>query len=201
MAAFTLLKSVQNLLVVGPIYNKLDKLKEIEKLLPSYDRIIFNDSITFGNHNHHSIKSQINAMEQLLVSGKVIYNVGNVDLVSANEMDMLKPRQAKIANWIYSKSNVVVADFSGSFRVIIVSGGIPSSITNYERLDNNVEVSFITHPHETYTGGLGYVIANLPLTREEPKYHRYSAQIGNDKDGQVYALEVDRNGVQRTILL
>lgn len=201
MTIFTLPKSIQKLLVVGPVYNKTNKLDEIEKLLPEHDWIILNDSISFDNHNYHSIKSQTTRIDRLLATGKVVYNVGNIDLTIASQMDILNPDQLKIAQWIQNKSNVVVANFNGSFQLIVVSGGIPPHIVNYEQLENNLEVSFATHPHDTYTGGLGYVISNQPCTKWAPKFYRYSVQIGNTLKGQVYALKIDRNGVQRTILI
>lgn len=201
MTMLILPKSIQNVLVVGPLYNKLDKLEKIERLLPLYDWIVFNDSISFSPDTYHSIKPQIDLMNQLIASGKVIYNAGSVDLSVAVSLDILDPLQSKIESWIRCKPNVVKADFNGSFQVIIVSGGIPSTITNSDQLQSNIGISFTAHSHESYTGGLGYVITNLPLTKKEPQYYRFSAQIGNTIDGQVYALEINRNGIQKTILL
>src|SRR5271154_4309866 len=160
MTALTLPQSLENLLVVGPIYNKLDKLDEIEKLLPQYDWIVFNDNISFTDNNLLTTLSQIRRMDQLLASGKVVYNVGNMDLAMANQMDIWDPDQLTIAEWIQNKPNVVIADFDGSFQAVVLSGGIPSHITDREQLIDNIEVSFAIHPHETYSGGLGYVICN-----------------------------------------
>lgn len=201
MAIFTLPKSVQNLLVVGPIYNKFGKLKEVEKLLPEFDWVVFNDGITFNYTNLRGARQHMEMMDELLATGKVIYNVGSIDLTLANKMDILQSDQLWIENWIRTKSNVVVGDFNGSYRVIIVSGGIPSGITKLEQLENNTEVSFVPHPHETYSGGLGYVITNSPLTDLVPRYYRFSVQIGNTPEGRIYGLKVNRNGIYRTILV
>src|SRR5271163_997978 len=185
MTALTLPQSLQNILVVGTIYNKLNKLDKIESLLPQYDWIVFNDSISFTDNNISSVVSQIKRMDQLLASGKVVYNVGNMDLTLANKMDIWDPDQLTIAEWIQNKPNVVMIDFDGSFQVVILSGGIPSHITHREQLEDNIEVSFATHPHEIYSGGLGYVICNGPLTPWAPKFYRYSVQIDNTLAGQV----------------
>src|SRR5271154_4036970 len=122
MTVLTLPQSLQNLLVVGPIYNKLDKLDEIEKLLPQYDWIVFNDNISFTDSNISSVVSQIKRMDRLLASGKVVYNVGNMDLTMANKMDIWDPDQLTIAEWIRNKPNVVIADFDGSFQAVVLSG-------------------------------------------------------------------------------
>jgi hypothetical protein len=201
MASLTLPKSLQKLLVVGPVYNKLNKIDEIEKLIPEHDWTIFNDSITFTNNHIPTLVSQLERMDQLLASGKVIYNAGSIDWTVANQMDILQPDQLKIAQWIQNKPNVVIANFNGSFQLVVVSGGIPADIISHEQLNDNMEVSFVPHPHQTYPGGLGYVICNGPLTPWAPKFYRYSMQIGNTIEGQVYALQIDRNGVKRTILV
>lgn len=140
-------------------------------------------------------------MDRLLALGKVIYNAGRIDLTTTAQMDFMDHDQIQIAQWIRTKSNVVRVNFGDSFQLLVMGGGFSSNITNCEQLRNNLEVSFITHPHQTYAGGLGYVVSNLPLTTSKPSYHNYSAQIGNTIDGDVYALEINRNGVQKSILL
>ena len=201
MVAIALPKSIQKILVVGPVYNKLDKIDEIEKLIPEHDWTIFNDSITSSYSDILTTHKAIEKIDRLMASGKVIYNVGVMDLAVASQMDILKPYQLKVAQWVQTKPNVVLANFNGSFQVVVVSGGLPSHLTKQEQLMDNVEVSFFHHPHQTYTGGLGYVICNGPLTPWAPKFYRYSVQLGNTPAGQVYALQIDRNGVKHTILV
>lgn len=201
MALFTLPKFIQNVLVVGPIYNKLDKLEKIKQLMTSYDWIVFNDSITYNIDICSDNNPQIKLMDQLLSSGKATYNIGKIDLLLASKLNIFNSTQSKIESWIRNKPNVVKIDFNSSFQLLVVSGGIPVNITKQEQLESNIEISFMIHCHQTYTGGLGYVISNFPLTQSAPTYYRYSSQIGNAVDGQVYALEINRNGVQKTILI
>lgn len=201
MALLTLPKSLRNLLVVGPIYDKLSKLDELEKMLPDYDWIVINDHISLDHHNHHSIETSINRRDKLLSTGKVVINISHADLVYASSLDLLDPLQCKIEGWLRARPNIVLADFDKSFHCLIVDGGIPPHISRLEELNNNMEVSFIPHPHETYSGGLGYVVSNTPMTKGKPQFYSYSAQIGNTPEGQVYAFKMDRNGIRRTILL
>lgn len=204
MTALTLPKSIQKLLVVGPIYDQMDKLSKIYKLLPEYDWIIFNGGITCHLANLYGIFETIgmlDRMDSLLSSGKVVYNVDGSDLERASILDIIDPQQLKIGEWIRKKSNVVLADFGGSFQVVVVSGGIPTHITQREQLMDNIEISFAIHPHEIYTGGLGYVVCNHPAAYLRPIFFRYSVGIGRAPWGQLYALELDRNGVQKTILV
>lgn len=201
MALLTLPKTLQNVLVVGPIYNRLDKLKELEKMLPEFDWIIINDHISSDHYNHHTVESSIKHRDQLLSTGKVVCNIGGVDLLYASKLDVSDPLQFKIENWLRSQPNVVLMDFGGSFQCLVVDGGIPSHITKLKQLTDNIEVSFAPHPHQTYSGGLGYVISNTPLTPWAPKFYPYSVQLGNVPAGQVYAFKIDRNGIRRTILV
>jgi hypothetical protein len=197
MATFVLPKSIQKVLVVGPIYNKLDKLNEIQKLLPEFDQVVINGILALGDYSYSINEKVLTRLDELLATGKVVCNMGGADLLFASKLDPLDPRE----KWISSKPNVVLIDFGGSFQCIVVGGGIPSHITSLDQLMDNVEVSFAPHPHQTYSGGLGYVICNTPLTQWAPKFYPYSAQLGNTGEGQVYAFKLDRNGIQRTISL
>ena len=188
------LKYLQNLLVIGPIHNKLDK---ISSLLDKYDLIVVNDGLTSIEDN---IINRLSIMDQLQSTGKVIYNVGRIDLTLANKMNIFQSDQLKIAEWIQSKSNAVLVDFYQSSQLVVVSGGIPPSITNHAQLSHNIEMSFITHPHQMYNGGLGYVICNYPLTIA-PEFHPYSVNIGNINLERVYALNINKDGIQDTLLL
>lgn len=197
MVALTLPKSIQKVLVVGPINNKLDKLDVLEKMLPEFDQVVINGNSSFDDHNLSVAQQITNRLDQLISTGKVVYNTSGADLLFASKLDPSNP----IEKWIHDKPNVVLIDFGGSFQCVVVSGGIPSHLTTQDQLLDNIEVSFAPHPHETYSGGLGYVICNSPLTKWAPKFYRYSVQLGNTPEGQVYAFKMDRNGIRRTILL
>ena len=201
MDLITLPKSLHNLLVVGPIYNKLSKLDELEKMLPNYDWIVINDSCATDQDNFPSIEMSIKRREKLLSTGKIVITVSRKDLVYAGSLNLSDSQQSKIESWFRAQPNIVLANFGESFRCLIVNGGIPSHISNIDELTNNIEISFAQHPHEKYSGGLGYVISNTPITQWAPRFYAYSAQIANTIDGQVYAFHIDRNGIQRTILI
>lgn len=195
MVALTLPQTVRNVLIVGPINNKLDKLDAIEKLLPEFDWVVINGILSLDDYILSIDEQTLNRLDQLISTKKVVCNMSAPDLLVANR------DSSDTEQWIRSKPNVVLINFGGSFQCIVVHGGIPSHITSLDQLEDNLEVSFAPHPHETYSGGLGYVIANTPVTKWAPKFYRYSAQLGNSVEGQVYAFKIDRNGIRRTILL
>ena len=193
--------SIQTLLVVGPIYNKIDKLQTIEKLLPQYDWVIFNDSIASLNNDTDHILLFMEKIDKLSDSGKMTYIKGSQDYGFIHSANLLDSASLKIESWLRTKPNVVMADFKGQYQLIVTSGGIPPHLNNLNMLEDNIEISFAPHPHQTYTGGLGYVICNSPLTKWAPKYYRYSVQLGNTKEGRVYALNINSHGIRRTILV
>lgn len=196
MAALVL-SSVKKVLVVGPIWSKIDKLLLVEQLVGDYDQIIINGGLSISNVDVR------NRIDQLLQTGKVSYNIDNQDLVLASRSYILDSEQLLIEKWIRNKPNVALITFPNGFDVSIVNGGMPT-VKCRDELKDNLEASFISRNwHSGYTGGMGYVVSNHPLTQQAPKFHRYSVQMGNSDvpQSQVYALDIDQYGVRRTIVL
>lgn len=201
MTAIILSKPLRKFLVIGPIYNKLDKLSKIDNLLSQYDYIIFNSGL-FPSEDIRQAKESIQQFTEWSRGKKVIYINGRSDLLLLN-----KTEDKNITRWIYNNCNVVIASFD-SRNVVITDGGIPNDIKGMYELTDNLEVSFVSFfddkPwHNSYNGGLGYVIANNPLTNKPPEYYNYSMQMGNlyEPNAAVYAQEVDEIGLKNCILL
>jgi predicted phosphodiesterase len=198
MVALTLQNSSHKILVVGPIYDKLDKLERVEKLSSFYDLVILNGNICYP---FDGAEERIKYLSNYL-SGKIIYNAGNYDLQL-----MQQTTSEKIKEWINNKPNVILIGFKNQTSIIITSGGLSPQMTKKD-LYNNLETSFISNIdnkpwHVLYGGGYGYVISNNPLSLAAPHFYNYSAQIGNSygPENQVYAQEIDQYGLKDTILL
>jgi hypothetical protein len=198
MTAISLQKSNQKILVVGSIYNKMDKLTRAINLSKYYDTTIFNGNICYP---FDKVEERLEILDKYL-STNIIYNLGNYDLQYYNQT-----QNKNIKDWITNKSNIINIDFDNQSRVIIVSGGILPHFTKQELLDN-LEISFVSlikdKPwHQSYNGKLGYVISNNPLTNQSPIFYNFSAQIGNSyqEEVQVYGQEINKYGLQQTILL
>lgn len=191
-----------NILVISPIYNKINKIQEIKKMSSEYDWIIFNDGITQPNDSRENIIQRMSIIDELIACNKAIYNIGNLDYLTRYQLDILNSQDLYIDRWLKDKPNLTVVNFDNSYQLLITSGGIPNHCQTIDQLvSNGTESSFTIHPHETYSGGLGYVISNQPYTKWVPKYYRYSVQIGNTIDGQVYALKINKYGIQRTLIV
>jgi len=203
MIALTLSKTSEKILIVGPVYDKLDKLQRAAELVDNYDLVIFNGSLCFPFSDIAKVKERITIMDGLLKNEKVIYNISDLDLTCTAQV-----KDKDINKWILSKPNVIIIKYVGQSNIIITSGGIPSKVKHIENLTNNLETSFVSSIdgkpwHKSYNGMLGYVISNNPLTMKDPELYDYSAQIGNIYNPQtnVYAQEIERDGLKKRILL
>lgn len=203
MVALTLENSNHKILVVGSIYDKIDKLKNAISLKDNYDLIIINGNACYPNDNLNMVRDRVELIDQYLQTGKIIYNVGQFDLHLINKLEENDP----LKKWIEERPNIILISFQNQSSLIVTSGGLTPQI-NKKNLYDNLELSFVSYIqnepwHKLYGGSLGYVISNNPLTKKEPQFYNYSAQIGNIyyELTQVYAQEADQFGLKKTILL
>ena len=202
MPGLVLPQPFQKILVVGPLYDKIDKLSRLSDLALEYDWIIFNGGLCYPSDDIEQVKDRIVKMKQFITAHQAAYLVGRSDYLL-----LTKTKDRDIENWVNGSYNVVLLDFS-SRGVVVTDGGIPDWITKRTELLDCLEASFLSRVdgkpwHETYNGRIGYVITNNPLTDKHPKYYRHSMQLGNSysPENAVYAVEVDEIGLKKTIVL
>jgi hypothetical protein len=207
MTAHIVSKNVNKVLVVGPVYDKTEKLNRVQNMIPNYDYVIFNGGLCYPNENILEVKQRTNRMDQLIKTGRVIYSADAHDLKLASSL-YAADSDPQLLNWILSKPNVVIVNFVKSQTTTIITGGGVGPKMNREVLMDNLETTFISKIngvswHKIYGGTYGYIISNNPLTLKEPQFYSFSAQIGNSygPETQVYAQEVEGLGLKRTILL
>lgn len=199
------LKAWKKFLVVGPIYDKIEVLPQVEAMLPNYELVIFNGNVSYPNDDIDKVKIRLGVMDRYLQPHRVIYNMGNYDFQLLKKLED-EGAEPYIRKWFKKRSNVVLVQMPYQ-NIIITSGGIAPKMTQEELFDG-VEASFVSKVndspwHRWYGGAYGYVISNNPLTQGEPQYYNYSAQIGNlysDKV-QIYAQEVQEGGLGKSIPL
>lgn len=186
---------IKKILVVGPLYDNTNKLKNIKNYINQYDLIVLNGNISFP-FNNFDFKNRIKLIDELLATNKIIYNIGNLDYKISLDEEC-------VAEWLKDKPNVINLNFDRGANIIITNGGISDTIKN---LYNNLEASFVNlinnKPwHELYDGRFGRVISNLPLD-DSPSFYNYSARIGTKysaNNTKVYAQEVSSKGLLNTI--
>lgn len=206
MAARIISKTANKVLVIGPIYDKIEKFSKIQELAPNYDNVIFNGGLCYPFDKLSEVEKRITQFNETFKSYKTIYVINQHDLLCAKYLyDTLQG--FNIFKWIMRKPNVVLMKFKNQTNMIVTGGGIIPTM-NRESLTDNLETSFVSNIdgkpwHKKYTGLMGYVISNNPLTSQKPKFYPFSIQLGNQysQNVQVYAQEVEPYGLKRTILL
>jgi hypothetical protein len=199
MVAFTVKNCQQKVLVVGPIYDKIEKLQKIKEIEHNYQYIIFNGNLLYPYVNTNELEERI----KLFDNKKWLFNVGQFDLLALLNREL----SSNVSKWINSKPNVIIIEFINKTNLIILGGGVIPKMNKRDLLDS-LEVSFVSNFnneiwHKSYGGGYGYIISNNPLTDKEPAFYNYSMQLGNvfSPDNKVYAQEADQYGLKETILL
>lgn len=194
----------EKILIVGPIYDKIDKLLKIEKLISKYKYIIFNGNLYYTLCNLEMFQERIDIMNKLISTGKIIYVLGNEDYMLFSDLTIKCPEN--IAKWYIQCPNVVMIEFINSLRVIVTCGGVTPKM-NKDKLMDNLETSFVSKIndkpwHELYNGNYGYIISNNPLSENPPEFYNYSMRLGTPKESEiVFAQEADQFGMKETILL
>ena len=206
MVALIIEKFEKKTLVVGPIYDKIEILQSHKKLWDQQELIIFNGNLCYPNDNLEQVEKRIEIMDDLIESGKVIYNLGDQDLLLLRRLDQNR-KNPRIKNWLQNKSNVVIIKYLMQTQFIITNGGVLPTMRQKD-LHHNFETTFISNIdgqpwHHKYGGSYGYIISNNPLTQEMPQYHNFSLQLGNTyhQKSSTYAARVGQYGVEHIFSL
>lgn len=200
MVALTVKNFTKKILVVGSFYDKIEILQTYQNLWDQHDLIIFNGNLCYPNDNLELVERRIEKMDNLLQTGKFIYNLGNQDLMLMKRLSD-NSKYTAIINWLKNKSNVIIIDFLNQSSLIITNGGVTPEMKRTD-LYNNIETSFVSFVdnkswHQQYGGNYGYIISNNPLTHDPPKLYNFSIQLGNiysDKS-QIYAVQIEQHGI------
>ncbi|CAM6006398.1 unnamed protein product [Sphagnum balticum] len=181
MTALTIKNRVEDVLVIGPLYDRIDRLSEAQKHFEDYDLVIFNGNLCFPSDNLSEVEHRIQEMSQVLNS-KIVYNVGRYDLQLLTKLRRDGIHDA-ICSWIAPRPNVIIVPFRTGNTLIVTDGGVTPEMKLAD-LSSNLETSFVSKIkdsswHRWYGGGMGYIISNNPLTTKPPQYYNFSAQIGN----------------------
>lgn len=187
------------ILVIGAIYNQINKLKQIFDYLDQYQLVILIGNICYPFDNE--VDNRIKLINKLFSYNNFIYVAGDLDYQSSLKNE-------EIESWLLSKPNIVSIEFYNSTKISAVCGGL---LPNYKLQDlySNLEIVFVSRVGDTpwhlqYGGKMGYVISNNPLAEDkDPDFFNYSARIGNKFkiNNKIYAQEVDEYGLKKTLLI
>lgn len=190
--------NVKNILVTSSIYDKIDKLDKVMKLIDNYDYVIINGNVCYPDDGY--VLDRLQQIDNYLANNKIIYVAGQYDY-------QLMVTNNAVYQWIKNKPNVVNVKFMRGTSLIVVNGGIPINMPR-EALESNLKITFCSKEggvawHHKYNGKLGYVISNNPLSNQPPEFFNYSARLGVkfSKNNKIYLQEANENGLQKTFVL
>jgi hypothetical protein len=186
----------KKVLVVAPIYDKIDKLEKLNEMSDNNTIFVFLGNLFFPNDN--KIHERINKIQHFLDKNDGYYIIGKHDLLYLlnNKLDEFS------FTWLNKQLNYVSFIFSSSIVLTIVHGGISPNINSWDKL-KTFESSFVSKIenkdwHHTYNGLFGYVISALPHIKENIQYYNFSCTIDNlaYKTNKLFIQEYNKFGLQ-----
>lgn len=185
-----------NVLIIGSIHGKINKLKEIISE-NDYDNIIINGNICYPIDGYQTVINKIEEMKKI-ITNKVIYISGRKDFETIKMLN-----NDSISNWVLSNPNVIFLLFKNGSKMVVMDGGIIPKMS-LKDIQNSIEISFVSKIngipwHRYYNGRFGYIISNRPESNNV-NYYGYSAQIGTEYgSNKIFAVVANKFGIKKTI--
>ncbi len=177
MIGKTLEMGNSELFVVGPIYNKIDKLPLIEKFAED-KTIVFLGDVSYPNDSFGKISERIGLLRSFCDAKRCFYVLGDKDLLY---MKQIVNSHADTHDWLSQQKKALRFSFANNTNLVIVHGGILPSHKDWKELQTDPESSFVTNFNEkpwqeSYDGRFGYVISSHPV-HEEVKFYNNSLSL------------------------
>lgn len=198
----------KNLLVVGPLYNKLEKLYAIEPLVKDNSIVVLLGDICFPYEKYSDVPSRIEQMKLFMEGKDAHYVLGDKDLVY---MQKTFAAHADTHDWLAVQPLAVRFVFENQTSALVVHGGILPRHTTWGEISDDLEISFITNVptinkpwHRVYNGRFGYVLSSHPATKENEavKYeHSISLDTNAHETDKVAVQEFTEKGLGETFYI
>lgn len=173
----TILNEKNRILVVGPFYDKIEKLNFIQDIRQPDDIVIFLGDICFPNNDLNALNIRVQKLQAFLQKDKTFYILGNHDLSFRSKLDIYN---YDIYNWINKQYLAIKINFENETNALIVHGGILPRHSKFEDLNQDLEISFNNEPsmHQDYNGRFGYLITSHPKSeKNQVELFNYSMSL------------------------
>lgn len=185
----------ETLLIVGPIYDKIEKLNEIDKLYDKNKIIVFLGDICFPGTSAE-ITERIKILNEFMEKHNSYYIVGDKDLI-------FNKNPLSSNNLINENLLALKCNFDNNSMLLLLHGGVLNH--TLEKI-NDIEIAFITdNPeinkpwHISYNGRLGYIISSHCYDSEVKHYNFSSSLDTKAYETNILAIqEFDKNGLGKT---
>jgi hypothetical protein len=198
----------KTLLVVSPLYNKMDKLYPLNNLITEKHIVIFLGDICFPFERYSDIPQRVNAMTLFMEGKNCFYIIGDKDFTY---MKKALNTHADACDWLGAQHLAVRFTFENNTSALIVHGGVLPKHTTWSEVNNDIEVSFIADLpevkkpwHCAYNGRFGYILSAHTALEDNLK-QKYKHSISLDTkafESNIIAVqEFSANGVGETIYI
>lgn len=177
MIGKTLEAGSQELLVIGPIYNQIDKLPLLEKHTKNR-LVVFLGDLCYPYNSFTDISERLKSLRSFIQGKRCFYILGDKDLIF---MKKIFSSHTDTYDWLNAQRKALRFSFSNNTNILLVHGGVLPSHKTWNEVQNDLESAFITNLQETgkpwhdiYDGRFGYVISSHP---SEVKIYNHSMSL------------------------
>lgn len=185
----------KTLLVISPLYDKLDKLLILESMIKDNHIIVLLGDSCFPYTKHNEVPPRINQIKLFMENKDAHYVLGDKDLIFMQKTALTHEDNFQ---WLGEQPSAIRFMFDNQTSALIVHGGILPKHTTWGELNTDLEVSFIKNIpnsnknwHEIYNGRFGYCLSSHPANQEN-MIQKYNHSVSLDTS----AHETDRVAVQ-----
>lgn len=199
--------NTSKILVVGPIYNQIDKLFQISQLHNIEIPIIFLGDLCYPYDNYSEIPERLSVLKAFMENKKSYYIIGDKDLIY---MKKIYNSHADVYDWFKQQNLAIKFNFLNNSSVMVTHGGILPKHKTLNDLNNDLEICFVKdlpdskeNWHTSYDGRFGYIISSHPnsITGE---FYNYSMSVDTncyENNNPLIIQEFTDKGVGETFLL
>lgn len=198
----------KSLLVVGPIYNKLDKLFQLQNMIDENKIVVLLGDVCYPYDKYSDVPPRINTIKTFLEGKDGHYILGDKDLIY---MQKTFAAHADITDWLSNQPTAVRFVFQNQTSALIVHGGILPRHTTWGEINDDLEISFITNIpsinkpwQKVYNGRFGYVLSSHPSNKENTveKYaHAISLDSNAHETDKLIVQEFNEKGLGQTFYI
>lgn len=197
----------ERILVIGPIYNKMEKLLALKTIIKPDDILVFMGNISFPYKIGSEVTKRINQLDAFCDDKKAYYIVGDLDLIFKSKNAGSNP---DVCGWLQYKSLGLKFSFENNTNIIVINGSILPEYKKIENLNNNLEISFYKiddegkHWHDTYDGRFGFVVSNYPYSlNNKIKIYNHSVSLNTrcNETNILAVQEITNKGLGQTFYL
>jgi hypothetical protein len=174
----------ERLLIVGPLYDRLEKLTSLKQICQPNDILVFLGDTCYPYKNTTEVVKRLNELTTFFEGKTSYYLLGEKDLLFKSQ---IKTAHSDAYDWLHYKLLGVRFIYNNQSSVLMIHGGILPKHRKLSDLNNDPEVSFITETgeeinwHKKYDGRFGYVISSHPASKEaegaKVGHYKYSSSL------------------------